>query len=453
MENAMSADPYLADNFGPVTEEVTATDLEIVGTIPADLNGRYLRNGPNPLGDVDRSTHHWFTGAGMVHGVRLDEGRASWYRNRWVRSPELVEALGEEAGNRTLGGSNNTHVIGHAGRTWAIVEAGSPPVELTDELETIGVNDFFGTLPDQAFSAHPKIDPDTGDLHAMAYSWPGFEDHVQYVHVGRDGRVIKTVDVPVPGMVMMHDMSLTEHYVVIYDLPVTVSGGLLERGMNFPFAWNANYAPRVGLLPRDGTGADVIWCEVAPCYVFHPMNAYEDEAGNVILDICRYERMFEKDTYGPFGDSLATLDRWTVNPTTRKVTEERLDDRGQEFPRCHPGLNSKPYRYGYAVAVEPGAFPRILKHDMTTGTTQEVDLGPGRHSAEPFFVPRENAQSEDDGYLMSYVYDQGRNNSELLILDARDPAAKPLAQVLLPARVPYGFHGSWIADGWDGPSV
>jgi carotenoid cleavage dioxygenase len=183
------------------------------------------------------------------------------------------------------------------------------------------------------------------------------------------------------------------------------------------------------------------------------MNAYEDEAGNVILDICRYERMFEKDTYGPFGDSLATLDRWTVNPTTRKVTEERIDDRGQEFPRCHPGLNSKPYRYGYAVAVEPGAFPRILKHDMTTGTTQEFDLGPGRHSGEPFFIPRENAQSEDDGYLMSYVYDQGRNNSELLILDARDPAAKPLAQVLLPARVPYGFHGSWIADGWDGPSV
>jgi carotenoid cleavage dioxygenase len=452
-ELAMSADPYLANNFGPVAEETTATDLEVVGTIPADLNGRYLRNGPNPLGAVDRTTHHWFAGPGMVHGVRLDEGRASWYRNRWVRSPELVEALGEENGDRNLGGSNNTHVIGHAGRTWAIVEAGSPPVELSDELDTVGANNFFGTLPDQAFSAHPKIDPDTGDLHAMAYSWPGFEDHVQYVHVGRDGRVIKTVDVPVPGMVMMHDMSLTEHYAVIYDLPVTVSGELLERGMNFPFAWNADYAPRVGLLPRDGTAADVIWCDVNPCYVFHPMNAYEDEAGNVVLDVCRYERMFEKDTYGPFGDSVATLDRWTVNPTTRKVNEQRIDDRGQEFPRCHPGLNGKPYRYGYSVVVEPGAFPRILKHDVTAGTTHEFDLGPGRHSGEPYFVPREGAQSEDDGYLMTYVYDEGRDKSELLILDAHDPSQKPLAQVLLPARVPYGFHGSWIAEGWDGPSV
>ncbi|MFU8816752.1 MAG: carotenoid oxygenase family protein [Pseudomonadales bacterium] len=444
---------YLSDNFAPVDREITETGLQVIGEIPRELNGRYLRNGPNPLGAVDRDRHHWFLGDGMVHGVRLVDGAAAWYRNRWVRSTEVAQALGESVGQRDLASANNTHVIGHAGRTWALVEAGAPPVELGYELDTVGRNDFFGTLSDQAFSAHPKIDPDTGDLHAIAYKWPDFADHVQYVHVGRDGRVKRTVNVPVPGMVMMHDTSITERYIVIYDLPVTVSFELLGRGMRFPFAWNPDYAPRVGLLPRDGGGDDVIWCEVNACFAFHPMNAYDDAQGNVVIDLCRYERMFETDVQGPFGDSLATLDRWTINPSTRRVSEQRIDPRGQEFPRCHPQRNGKPYRYGYSVAVETDTFPQIYKHDLQTGASEQHILGPGRHAGEPYFVPREGARSEDDGYLMSYVYDAGRDSSELVILDALAVAQAPLARVLLPGRVPYGFHGSWLPDGWDGPSV
>ncbi|HEY5647645.1 MAG TPA: carotenoid oxygenase family protein [Pseudomonadales bacterium] len=452
---------YLDGNFGPVASEVTATDLPVIGNLPPELSGRYLRNGPNPLGHVDLATHHWFSGEGMVHGVRLAEGRAQWYRNRYVRSQAIVEALGEDPAGRVFAGSANTHVVSLAGRTFAIVEAGSPPVELTYELDTVGANNFFGTLPDMAFTAHPKVDPDTGDVHAMAYSWPGFLDHVQYVHVGRDGRVRKTLDVPVPGMVMMHDMSLTERYVVIYDLPVTVSGELINQGMRFPFAWNAEYEPRVGLLPRDGTAADIVWITVPPCYVFHPMNAYDDEDGSVVVDVCRYEKMFVQDHSGPFRDSLATLTRWRLNPASRRVSETVIDERAQEFPRCHPARSSKPYRYGYAVAVAGGGseFPAIYKHDLHTGERAVFDLGPGRHSGEPYFVPRQGgtatggASSEDDGYLISFVYDSARDASELVVLDARDAGRAPLARVMLPARVPYGFHGSWVPDGWDGPSV
>ncbi len=456
-EPMYAANIYLEGNYAPVAEELTATDLEIIGELPKELNGRYLRNGANPMGEVDLARHHWFTGAGMVHGVRLQEGRALWYRNRYVRSAEIVEALGEDPAGRQFAGSANTHVIGAAGRTFAIVEAGSPPVELSYELDTIGANNFFGTLTDMAFTAHPKVDPQTGDLHAMAYSWPGFLDHVQYVVVGRDGRVKKTVNVPVPGMVMMHDMSLTGRYAVIYDLPVTISGEMINRGMSFPFAWNPDYQARVGLLPRDGDAEDIIWAEVNACYVFHPMNAYDDADGNVVLDVCRYESMMAADHNGPFRDSLPTLDRWTVNPSTGKVSEERVDDSFQEFPRCHPALNSRPYRYGYAVGVAPGeggpGFPAIYKHDLRTGTRSQFDLAPGRHSGEPYFIPREGAREEDDGYLMSFVYDGGRNASELMVLDARDLTQPPLARVVLPARVPYGFHGSWVPDGWDGPAV
>jgi 8'-apo-carotenoid 13,14-cleaving dioxygenase len=445
---------YLSGNYAPVAEERTVTNLEVVGRLPADLNGRYLRNGPNPLGEVDRATHHWFLGEGMVHGIRLSEGRAEWYRNRWVRSDAVATALGESLGDRVLAGPNNTHVIGHAGRTWALVEAGAPPVELDAELGTVGRNDFFGTLTDGAFSAHPKADPDTGDLHAMAYKWPDFADHVQYVHVGRNGRVVKTVDVPLPGMVMMHDTSITQRYVIVYDLPVTVSFDLLARGMRFPFAWNPDYAPRLGLLPRSGGAGDIVWCDVDPCYVFHPMNAYDDGHGQVVVDVCRYDRMFASDIQGPFGDSLASLVRWTIDPERRRVAETVIDERAQEFPRCHPQLNGKPYRYGYSVGVEAdGGFPHINKHDLQRGTRAQHVLGPGRHAAEPYFVARENARGEDDGYLIFFAYDAGRDASELVVLDARDLARPPLARVLLPGRVPYGFHGSWIPDGWDGPSV
>lgn len=449
----MDAARYVADNFGPVNEEITATDLPVTGSIPPELNGRYLRNGPNPLDDVDLATHHWFIGEGMVHGVRLGEGKADWYRNRWVRTEQIVAALGEDPAGRTFAGPNNTHVIGHANRTWALVEAGSPPVELDYLLDTLGANDFFGTLTDKGFSAHPKIDPDTGDLHAMCYHWPDWEDHIQYVVVGRDGRVSRTVDIPVPGMIMLHDMSLTEHYAVIYDLPVTVSMDLLGKGMRFPFGWNDAHEPRVGLLPRDGRAEDIIWCPVNPCYVFHPMNAFEDESGRVVIDLCRYERMFDADHNGPFGDSLATLDRWTIDPATRRVNEQRIDEQGQEFPRCHPALNSKPYRYGYSVGVGPGIFPAIHKHDLQSGGRSSIELGAGKHSAEPFFIPRDGAASEDDGYLITFVFDAGRNASDLVIFDALDVARPPLAEVHLPSRVPYGFHGAWVPDDHDGPSA
>ncbi|MEZ5250719.1 MAG: carotenoid oxygenase family protein [Ilumatobacteraceae bacterium] len=271
---------YLNDNYAPVTEEVTAFDLPVVGELPAELNGRYLRNGPNPFADVDPAAHHWFTGAGMVHGVRLADGRAAWYRNRYVGGT----ALSAHRGLPDIPGPNwnasdsgpNTNVGGFAGTTWAMVEAGGVPVELTYELETIGRNDFAGTLPG-AFTAHPKVDADTGEMHAVVYAWPQWMDHVQYVVVGADGRVRRTVDVPLPGMSMVHDMSLTQKYAVVYDMPVTVDFDLAFAG-RFPFRWNPGYGSRLGLLPPRALPTRS-WVEVPISYVFHPMNRTTWSAG------------------------------------------------------------------------------------------------------------------------------------------------------------------------------
>lgn len=437
---------YLADNFAPIETEVTAVDLEVIGEIPAELEGRYLRNGPNPIRVVKPEHHHWFSGPGMIHGVRLRGGRAQWYRNRYVRGQSVRAALGEAVFGDQPADSPNTNVAAWAGRTLALVEGGGAPVELGYELDTVGTGTFAGTLPGP-FSAHPKYDPVTGEWHAMCHSWGRWKDHIQYVVVGADGRVRKTVDIPLPGMVMVHDMSLTRTYAVVYDLPVTVDPALAARG-RFPFRWNPAYTPRVGLLPRSSTSAeDIIWCSIEPCYGYHPMNAYDATDGTVIIDICRYDRMFAADILGPAGDCLPSLYRWTVDPARRVVHEQQLDDRTMEFPRVAASVSTRRHRFGYGAEVGDGFFPGdIHKHDLDRGAVEVHSLGAGRGSAEPDFVPRENAESEDDGWLMSYVYDAATDRSELCILDARDLSVPPVARVLLPQRVPFGFHGNWISD-------
>ncbi len=442
--------PYLAGNFGPVSEEITATDLPVEGELPKELNGRYLRNGPNPFDQVDATHHHWFTGAGMVHGLRLQEGKALWYRNRYVGSRDLSAFRGQPDipgpnWNDSSGGPN-TNVGGFAGKTWAMVEAGGCPVELTYDLETVGRNDFEGTLPG-AFTAHPKVDPLSREMHAMVYAWPYWADYVQYVVVGTDGRVRKTVDVPVPGMTMMHDMSLTQKYVVIYDQPVLVDFGMLEN-YNFPFRWNADYGNRIGLLPRDGSAEDVVWIDVPMGYCFHPMNAFDNEDGSVTVDLCTYEKMFDTDLLGPFGDSMAKLERWVLNPATRTVNAQLVDERPNEFPRHAHAVGTQAYRYGYCASpnVDPSAGWPTLKHDMESGERWTFDHGPGRAAGEPVFVPKAGGSAEDAGYLVTFVHDLGKGSAEFVVMDAEDFDRGYVARVALPQRIPYGFHGNWVSD-------
>ena len=453
---APQSNVYLTGNYAPVRDEVTAFDLQVIGELPKDLTGRYLRNGPNPITDVDPTTHHWFIGDGMVHGIRLRDGKAEWYRNRYVGSKHVsdVRGLTDIPGRNwnNSGGGPNTNVGGFAGRTWAMVEAGGCPVELNYELDTVGRNDFFGTLPG-AFTAHPKVDPTTGEMHAMVYAWAEWLDHVQYVRVGTDGRVNRTVDIPLPGMSMVHDISITDRYVVVYDQPVLVDLDLAVSGRSVPFRWFDDYGNRVGLMPRDGTAADIVWVDVPMGYVFHPLNAYDTPEGNVVLDVCFYDRMMDNDRLGPFGDSLPRLVRWDVNPTTRRVNVTTIDDNVNEFPRHRGALTGKPYRYGYCAQVDTTSmhWPTV-KHDLVTGTRTAFDHGPGRAAGEPVFVSRPDATAEDDGWLVTYVHDGNDDSAEFVVLDAQDLSRGYVARVKLPQRVPFGFHGNWVSDRMHAPA-
>ncbi len=443
---------YLQANYAPVTKEVTATDLAVIGELPKELSGRYLRNGPNPAQAVDPNTHHWFLGDGMVHGIRLSEGRAKWYRNRYVGSSSIAALRGQPNiggpnWNDSMGGPN-TNVGGFAGTTWATVEAGGVPVELSYELETVGRNDFFGTLPG-AFTAHPKVDPKTGEMHAIVYAWAEWMDHVQYVVVGADGRVSKTVDIPLPGMPMIHDMSLTQRYAVIYDQPVTVDLDLALTGSQFPFRWDPDYGNRLGLFPRNGEAVDIIWVDMPLCYSFHPLNAYDDSAGNVVIDLCVYDAMFDKDVQGPFGDGgLGRLERWVINPSARTSSISVIDDAANEFPRHRGSLTTLPYQFGYCASPSEGfeaGWP-TLKHDLNTGKKWVFDHGPGRAAGEPVFVARDGGTAEDDGWLVTFVHDLGADTAEFVVMDAADFTRPYVAQVPLPQRVPFGFHGNWVSD-------
>ncbi len=444
----MTANPYLQGNFGPVESELTATDLAVTGEIPQELSGRLLRIGPNPV-DADPASYHWFLGNGMAHGLRLNEGRAEWYRARYVHDDIVTEHMGWDpvSGPKAeleLGsGVANTNIIGHAGKTFAIVEAGNLPVELDYELNTVARSNFEGTLPG-SFSAHPHRDPVTGELHTAVYS--PFWQHIQYVLVGTDGKVSKTVDVPTPGSPMVHDCMFSENYFILLDMPVTFDMARLEGGSPFPYAWDADYGCRVGLLPRNGSAADVSWHEVDPCYVFHPMNAYEDDQGRVVLDVVRHPKMFATDEHGP-NEGSTRLDRWVIDPSKSKVSESCIDERGQEFPRLDERLAGRSYRYGYTVATRgTDLMGGLIKHDLQEGRSEVHDEGNSRFFMEAVFVPRSDDADEDDGWVMAYTYDADKDSSDVVILNAQDFSGEPAATIHLPRRVPFGFHGNWVAD-------
>lgn len=438
---------YLAGNYGPVCEEVTVFDLPVTGQVPQELSGRYLRIGPNPCPLPD-GPYHWFMGDGMVHGVELRDGKAVSYRNRWVQTDRVAERLGEPAPRgprQPMYDSSNTNVLGHAGRILALTE-GCVPYELTPELDTVGRQDFGGPLP-SGMTAHPKVDPETGELLSFAYWFE--EPYVRYHVIGADGALVRSVPVDTPGPTMMHDFAVTDRSVIFFDLPVLFSLELaMDPDVPFPFQWDDTYQARVGVMSRDGDGSDLRWSEVDPCYVFHPMNAYEDGDGRVVVDVARHADMFRRSAETSAQSSALTLDRWTIDPAAGKVVEERLDDRPQEFPRVDPRLIGRRHRYGYTAesSLLPGEEgSAILKHDLQAGTVEAHELGDGRVPGEPTFIPAEGG-AEDEGWLVTFVYDAARDASDLIVLDATDPTGAPVASVAMPQRVPYGFHGNWVAD-------
>ena len=408
---------YLQGNYAPVKNLISETGLKVTGQIPKDLSGLFVRNGPNPMGAVNEKKHHWFLGEGMLHGIRLDSGNALWYKNK------LVDGNDSNA---------NTSVISHGGKIYAIVEAGGYPVEIDQDLNSLNTKPFYGNS-NEGFTAHPKIDPDTNEMHAMCYDYANNFDTVNYVVIDQNGSHKKTQSIPFESRSMMHECAITKNYMLVFDLSVVFDLYKLGRGY-FPFSWDDNHQSRIGLLSRNGDSNEVKWFEIDRTYFFHTFNAHEDANGNVIVTAAAYGRLFDTDWNGPFTESPPQLTKWELNTKSGQATSTRLDDRSVEFPRINPSLVGKSNQYAYALAssnsTEPD-FKEIVKYNFKNDTSEVYEYGPGKFGAEPVFVAAEGAKSEDEGYLLSLVYNQETDKSDLIILNAKEPKSGPLALSLI----------------------
>jgi carotenoid cleavage dioxygenase-like enzyme len=456
--------PYLLGRFAPVTRELTVERLPVTGRLPEELDGRFVQIGPNPLRPNRLAPYHWLLGDGMVHGVRLGGGQAQWYRNRWIRTRHISRLLGEQpvphGPHRMIHDNANTNVVRFAGMTLALAEAGCLPALLSDDLATVGYTDLPGADGrglTHGFSAHPKQDPETGELHAVTYH-PTSHD-VRYVVVGADGGLAHTARIPMPGHTpVMHDMALTGHHVVLYDLPVHIALTEAVRG-RMPMRWHHRAQARIGVLPVRGTAEQVRWFPVEPCYVFHTVGAFED-GQRVVVDAVRYERSFAEDHELGFECDPA-LWRWTLDLVTGAVREEQLADHFVEFPQTDPRRTGRPHRWAHFMAADripPGGdrmppWTRLLRTDLHTGATETQRFGGGSgggaRPGEGVFVPRGPDAPEGDGWILCYVFRPETGLSEIAVLDSTDFAGDPVAVVHLPVRMPAGFHSSWLPAGPD----
>ncbi len=460
------ANPYLTGIFAPVRDEITTDDLEVVGEIPRDLNGVYLRNGPNPRFDPP-GRYHWFDGDGMVHAISFEDGKAR-YRNRYIRTRGLARE--EEAGAPLWSGmienpagnprgtarglpfkdTANTDLTFHRGRvlaTWYL--CGAPMAMDPLSLETLGAETFLDTLHGDVM-AHPKLDERTGEL--MWFDYGTADPLLRYGVVGESGGIEHEVSIDLPGPRMPHDMAITENFSVLMDLPLVADPEAARRGRH-KLMFDRSMPSRFGVIPRRGAASEIRWFEASPCYIYHVVNAWED-GQKIVLDVCRVARPEPRPTRpGPIGKLLgylkltAHLHRYEFDLVTGSTTETQLDDVNTEFPTIDSRAQGTPDRYSYGVHIgdhETVRFDGLWRRDRTTGQRIDHWFGPGRFGSEAPFAPRDGSTGSDDGYLVSFVTDERDGRSEVEILDAADLAAGPVARVRLPQRVPLGFHATWV---------
>ena len=451
----------------PVDREIGPVACEVVGELPEGLRGRFARNGPNqmfePIGK-----YHIFDGDGMLHGIDFDGGRAT-YRNRWVRSRGLEAeiALGRSVypglsdlmnfPDKSLVGDAgpvknraNTHIFRHADRYLALWEQGLP-TEVSADLETVGEWDFAGKLKG-AMTAHPRIDPRTGEMFFFSYNL--FPPYLTYYVANAAGALVHRVDLDLPAPVMMHDFMITEDHAVFMDSPVTfnIEGASTGESM---MQWRAENGTRLGVMPRLGGADDIAWYEVEVSHIQHFWNAWV-EGNRIELSGCRFPEVdfgFEPEASDapPRIETIgAPPARYWIDLDTGSADWEFLDaDMFGEMCRINDDRTGVRTDCLYMSAftregATAGDFDTIVKYDTAADTRSTWYVGDSGHIGENVFAPDPAGTAEDDGWILNSYHDSDTDQSEILVLDARDIAAGPVARVQIPQRLPFGFHANWF---------
>lgn len=450
---------YLQGNFAPVYDELDVADLPIIGKIPADLTGVYMRNGPNPAFPPLSYTYP-FDGDGMIHAVYLQDGKAL-YRNRFVETKGLLTE--RRAGKSLYGGIMNPvipnpkwlknggdqgpfkngafiHIIQHAQRFLALWEGGSA-YELDASLKTLG-EWRPGTEKPINVGPHSHLDPRTGERWMINYDIkPPF---LTVYCIDAQGLLKKQWNVDKPYATMIHDFALTENYLVFFDCPIVLNAEAIATAENI-IEWKPELGSRIGLIPKDGSEA--IWLHTEAFFVFHFANAYEF-GDNVIIDFVRHPHFqWLSDAKKRDPHAAPYLARTTIDRVSKHISHEALSHEPIEFPRIREDLDSLSHQFIYApgrLIASINHFHALIKYDTESKTKTIHDFGAHCEIGEAVFAPKSNSTTEDDGYLMLFVYNKDTNNSQLAILDAKNLSFEPIALIDLPRRIPNGLHGSWI---------
>ena len=457
--------PMLTGSFAPIFEEYVLDDLPVEGEIPADLNGVYLRNGPNPRFEPN-GMYHAFDGDGMLHAAHFDRGKVT-YRNKWVRTIAWEEE--DQAGrsdywgimstlkgrhDKLLKDTANTDVIGHAGHavaSWYL--AGEPYHVDPITLETIGRGDYtFG--PGMGMSAHPKVDEVTGEL--MFFDYFHAYPYMTYGVVDAAGKLAHHVPIELPSARLPHDMAVTENYSILHDLPVRYDEDAYRAGRH-KIHFDSSVPTRFGVIPRRGAADSIRWFEFTPCFLYHVVNSWE-EGDEVVMVACRYMPIV--DGNGRIDEArtarrIATLGmdarlwRYRMNVKTGEAREECLDpDLNVEFPGYDSARTGRKTRFGYLVDHDPDIlrWTGIRKFDTDTGECLGA-FSDGHDDcwySEPWFAPADGQESEDHGYVVSFVWNDRTRQQQLQVFDALDLGQGPVARIHIPHRMPPGFHACWM---------
>ena len=451
--------------YAPVMDELTATDLEVIGGIPRDLNGLFVHNGANPRFRPTAPGYSWFDGDGMVQGVHLDNGKAT-FRSRWIKTAGLAEDIA--AGRATYIGSNakpgtqgrrhknvaNTDLVYHGGRLLALWWEGGEPYQLSlTNLETIGVFNYHNTLM-RGLTSHAKVDPKTGELFFI--SWGAQRPYLQVGIADRTGRVTRQIPIDLPGPRVQHDVGMSNRFICVFDFPMRLDLNRPNQD-SLGFVLHDDIPARIGLLDRQRLDAPVRWFEAKPCFMWHLSSAW-DEGDEFVLVGVRVEGATRIDRHGRVHDDLPLVDgehrfdthayMWRLNTRTGSVVERKLDDVHVEFPRVNDDLICSGARYSYMATIKSDEKTMktdgFIKYDLATGRKESLALPDGQFCFEASFAARDGSQGEDDGYLLNFVTNENDLTSEFWIIPARDLRAGPVARIKLPQRVPAKFHARWV---------
>ncbi|MDD3267077.1 MAG: carotenoid oxygenase family protein [Burkholderiales bacterium] len=464
MTKPLPQNKLLEGIFKPWSAESTINDLIVIGEIPRELNGTFFRNGPNPQ-YVFSDKYHFFGGDGMIHALNFKDGQVS-YKNRWVRTNKFnLEREARRslfAGFREFGKSDpsvqnmraetaNTNIINHGGKLLALQEASLPYEINIDTLETIGVTSYFEALRN-SMTAHPKIDPVTGELISYSYINPIETEYIYYYVADKNRNITKCERINIPYLSLLHDFAITKDYVIFPLFPLVMSYQRMFNGEDL-YKWEPERGSYFGIIPRNGNNNDVIWIHVpeANCLSIHTVAAYQ-EGDLIILDTMLADNIpAGANGFTADADSFPNyLTRWIFDLKSQSLLSKTvLDDMAGEFPRIDDRFMGIKYRHVYIAATLHSdwfgyIFDAIVHYDLISNKKQVHDFGAGNMPAEPIFVPRNSTASEGDGFLLTYVYREKEDRSDLVILDALNVDHDPLAIIQIPHRVPFGFHGLWV---------